>query len=580
MSERDEMREAVRAEYGVTVSSKLVDGRMKAAYDSLGEMPRVKKSGGKRVLKWAGGVAGGVAAAFLVLVGISTVNPALAAGIPGMESIVAFFRGGGRSMDPVITKGDLKEYVQPVTDAREQELQITETYYDGKTLVLGVSLTLPDAPEGYRVLRPNYRFSFASQGEELTPPWESEKHYWDMSRISEDTYAGTVTMDLADAVLPEEFELTIGVKALTAVDTKLMVKNNAGQYSEKTYSVEPDFAPFSCTVQKQEDLRKVYEVNETQNGCTLKSIVVTPALTEVNIACEETGVAMLPYGDDGKKLEGMSKYGGRSYEQQYFRVLPQDAEQVVVKFFRKENKHDPIAEFTVPVEGGYAEEPVETVWSGDDIPVVFDPPLPEEADADERDGVTVELGETFTVGGGIVGMQSGNVSLTFHNLRYYKNWRDAGIEERNMNLSAWGDSENQIFVLLDLTFETHDAIPSMNGEPEPMPNSAFSEDGTYWISSFVYPCSVESRPELGSILDGEIEYFSEHGNGFSDYYHFQMNANETKTVQIGFVVPVGHLEAGNFQLICESDDLHGSELRENGPYVSSGYSLVIPPYEP
>lgn len=582
MNEYDEMRESVRAEYGATVSSKLVDDRLKETYAHLGVMAKAEKRRGHRVLKWAGSLAGGLAAAFAVMVGVSTANPAFAASIPGMESIVSVLKGGPVSSD-LITKGAVDEFVQPVAAQEEKEFQITETYYDGKTLVLGLKLTLADAPEGYRQLMADFALTARADGKEISLPVEDFQTYdWRMTRRDESTFVGSLTLDTTKLDLPEAFDLTVKLGSLTAVDTKLMVlskDNKSYGYEEKTYEV--DFAPAesTCAVQADPDLQKVYAVNETQNGCTLKQVVSTPALTEIDIACEEDGIAMLAYDDEGKELTGMYKYGQESFETRYYTALKKDAKNVTVKFFRMEDRYNPVAEFVVPVEGGYAEETV-TRWDSDDTPVVYDPPLPEtDTNTRHRKGTEVaELGETFR---DPYALLSGSMDVTFDNLRVYGSYEDAGISAEDMNLNDRMqeelDSGFSKFVLLDITLQSHDAIGDINADEESNEETR-SEDCTYWISSYAYPCAVDTAlmDEESGYVGTEVNYFSEHSNGLTNYYHFVMNANETKTMQIGFVVPVSQLEAGNFQIAC---DLGGrADLTEEEMMTSwlgsSTYQLV------
>lgn len=561
MNERDEVREAVKTEFGVTVSTAQIDRRLQETYASLGEMPQAKKTNARRVLKWVGGGLGSAAAAFLVLLGVSAANPAFAANLPVMQSIISFFRGGsaGFYQDPVIMEGGIEPYVKTVADTAQQDsaVQVTETYCDGKTLVASVKVTLPQAKEEYRRLQAEFELTAGETP--ITDYWAGNYNSATslaMARVDDTSYVGSIVLDVEKLNLPETFTLHAVLNTLTAVDDKLMVLDPADEkdgssYRQKTYPLEWQPQTASTEVKNDPSLQKVYEVGKTQNGCTLEKITATPALTQIDVACDRDGVVMFAYGDDGKELTRMSKYGEESAEIRYYTALKKDASSVTVKFFDKNDKYNAIAEFTVPVEGGYAGAVTEISRRDDGVEVVYDPPLPEtDSNTRNQEGVEVtQLGETFTTDYSLL---SGTMDVTFHNLRVYRNWQEAGIADEDMNDTArWNErmlEQDYRFVLLDITVETKDAVPSINLD-ENYNESGEPGTGTYWISSFAMPALVDYKvgEETASYI-GEVEYFSDHSNGISDYYHFRMDSNEKKTMQVGYMVPVEQLRLGNFQL--------------------------------
>lgn len=596
-----ELREAVRAEFGGAQSSRLVDQRMREAYDMLEEQEMglpPKKRRLSRVMKILGGTMGGLAAAFLVLVGLSTANPALAASIPGMESIIGFFQGSRQ--DSLVAQGGIDQYVQPVaseTEAKaepQEGLQITETYFDGQVLVAGVQITLPDAPKEYRELMGDYELKFTADGKELAPTYQLTKNNWEtvFTRISEDTYVSTLTLYPADSDeasvdlgLPEEFTLSVGLESFHAIDPQMMVlaegsDPEAYDYVPKTYELEPP-EPFTLTVKKSEGLKKEYPVNETKNGCNLQQVTVTPAWTEIKFELDESlknsddPIMMVPYDSKGNELE--TTYGYGVYQRQRFRSPDKDETAVIVKFFYKNNAREPIAEFTVPVDGGYYQEKPISAWSEPEGEVVYDPPMPEDAFPDpyaDASFETIKLNDAVTVYGGRASdtmLESGSADVTFSNLRTYSDWQDAGIAEEDMNLSNDQEEhpENYAFVLLDVTYQCHDAVSHVVEDSQ----------NVFWINSFTIPRLVPdgtNRKKLsGMVAAEEISYFSEHGIGFSDYYHFSLEPNETKTIQMGFVLRKEDLEAGKLQLAIPSADLN-SPISDTLFYNTHYYLLDIP----
>lgn len=99
---------------------------------------------------------------------------------------------------------------------------------------------------------------------------------------------------------------------------------------------------------------------------------------------------------------------------------------MVVKFFAWEDRNNPVAEFTVPVEGGYRNPSEEFAWLDDGEPIVYDPPR------QERDAIQIKYSEAPTVGLGETlttteGVQSGSLDITVDNMRIYNSITDAGI---------------------------------------------------------------------------------------------------------------------------------------------------------
>lgn len=588
MNER-ELREAVRARYGQERPSGLVEEAMDRAYESLGQVPKRKESAGRRALRWAGGMAAACAAAFVVLVGVSVANPALAAGVPFLGDIVGFLRGG-RSHDAVVQEGAVGSYVQPVASGQalgDQQFQVKDAYFDGEVLLLTTQMDLNSAPEEYRVLQPAFELTFTADGKELSPAYNWRTGLTQqMSRASETSYVGTITLYLLDDVLPDSFELSVKVADLEALDTKHMVKSllGFGTYKEKTYSL-PSGQSFSCTVRRDDSLRKVYEVNETKNGCTLENVTVTPAMTEICLG-EDTGtdpetgnsVIMVAYDGDGKQLEIIGQVG--DYHHQFFRTLDKDETSVTVKFYPMDNQFDALAEFVVPVEGGWYEEKPQTPWEDDGTPVVYDPPREEESDWSQSGDSTrmVELGETFTIRQGGL-MTSGSVDAAFDNLRYYDSWRDAGIADEDMNLpgelkDGLVSEDGYTFVLLDLTLQAHDLTVRDSDEN--------GTKGNLWSADFGE--LTYRDPELRDLTKGEVicgegtAYCSEHGNGFTDYYHFFLEGDETKTLQMGYLVKTEELQAGRALVFGHSDDLSSPVPGLEGEaYWTQFHVLPIPP---
>lgn len=599
-----ELKQAVKAEYRANFSSPQVEEKLRQTYENLPDLPQQRKRPALRVLRTAGAALGSLAAAFMLLVGISAASPALAAAIPGMESIVSFLKGSGRG-DPLLQAGAIPQYAQPVASTTNEEspgLQITESYFDGQVLLLGTKLTLDDAPEGDLLLYPEYQVSFSDGEKKLSTDYETDYFSKTMERISGNTFAGTLTLypvetggDDVFLDLPDSFQITVGMKSLSAMDLCLMVpRDDAGDgpyypadYDNKRYTLETPEA-FTCSVSKDDSLKKVYPVHETKEGCTLDQITVTPAWTEVKLTLSEERenaadpVILRLYDGKGEKLTSVYEMGAyySSFARQRFQTPVKDETSLTVKLFLKSDARTPIAEFTVPIEGGFDRPGDARSVDGQVKELVYDPPCvevnPSDIPVDPSIAQQLELNKPITLKGGYQALEAGSIDMTLSNPRYYSDWREAGIADEDMNLPmAMQELDPQAmeeklddmsFVMLDVT---------LSADPETRQLSGLEN---YWITSFV-DCMVTPTDRLlqgmaaantpdaimVSLWSDEIQYFSEHGIGFSDYYHFYLDPGETKTVQVGFLVSTEELEAGHMQIFGSTSITNPYADQETSP---------------
>lgn len=599
-----ELKQAVKAEYRANFSSPQVEEKLRQTYENLPDLPQQRKRPALRVLRTAGAALGSLAAAFMLLVGISAASPALAAAIPGMESIVSFLKGSGRG-DPLLQAGAIPQYAQPVASTANEEspgLQITESYFDGQVLLLGTKLTLDDAPEGDLLLYPEYEVSFSDGKKELSTDYETDYFSNTMERISGNTFAGTLTLypvetggDDVFLDLPDSFQITVGMKSLSAMDLCLMVpRDDAGDgpyypndYDNKRYTLETPEA-FTCSVSKDDSLKKVYPVHETKEGCTLDQITVTPAWTEVKLTLSEERenaadpVILRLYDGKGEKLTSIYEMGAyySSFARQRFQTPVQDETSLTVKLFLKSDARTPIAEFTVPIEGGFDRPGDTRSVDGQVKELVYDPPCvevnPSDIPVDPSIAQKLELDQPVTLKGWYQTLEAGSIDMTLSNPRYYSDWREAGIADEDINLpwflkeldpQAWEEALTDItFVMLDVT---------LSADPEARQPSNFEN---YWITSFV-DCMATPTDRLLqgmaaahtpgastiSLWSDEIQYFSEHGVGFTDYYHFYLDPGETKTVQVGYLVSTEELEAGHLQIFGSTSVTNPYADQETSP---------------
>lgn len=538
------------------------------------------------LLKHLGAITGGLAAAFAILVGASMISPAFAAYIPGMESVIRFLKGKPYADGPV-ANGGMEPYLSPVEshftsniNEREEkkEFEITNTYFDGEALVLTTQIALPDAPEDARFLSPKFDLKFWENGKELTPDYESQSDNWVMERMNETTFVGAVMLynlfDGADSVeteleLPPEFSVAVTLESVFASNPQIQVLDEElNRYMPKTWELNIPVQTFSCSVNKDDSLRKVYPVNDTKNGFTLKQVTVSPAWTEIkNSINKEQSDGMeytvQVYDSQNNELKYL-EYGPLACMR--FRTPDKNETLLTVRFFDRADQNTPLAEFTVPIQGGYYEGDEDTKWFRQEE-IVYDPPLPEfETNTRKIPGVKVmELGETFTPNHKGL-LSSGSIEVTFENYRVYDDLGSAGIDVEK--LDDWNDplermesGENKL-VLADITLSAHNAVCPSN----------------YSIENFALAVPIDST---AGEFSGIPEYFSEYQGGYGQYRQFNLGENETKTMTVGFIVPANLIEENNLQLLCPSVDLlEYQEINGGVQHVTCyGYYVNLPPWD-
>lgn len=123
----------------------------------------------------------------------------------------------------------------------------------------------------------------------------------------------------------------------------------------------------------------------------------------------------------------------------------------------------------------------------------------------------------------------GNVKITFQGAEVYDDYTAAGISPEDLSSDYYSALDSFSVVVVQLTVENID-VQFTSDSPD--------ED---------FNISALTPAVLGGLTDSEvlstydnwyptIEYFSPHGTGDFDYYHFRISPGESLDVQIGFSV--------------------------------------------
>lgn len=142
--------------------------------------------------------------------------------------------------------------------------------------------------------------------------------------------------------------------------------------------------------------------------------------------------------------------------------------------------------------------------------------------AAQNGSIVIEIGPDKAVWG------EGSMTCTLHDFQVFDSPKDASVSEDEMyTLDAERYADQSIFLLMQADFQDQGYV-------------SHEADGTVNVSMF----TIESETPVEGV-DWSCSYpvyLSEAGTGPTNYYHAAVNEGETRTVTIGFYVPVKDAE--------------------------------------
>lgn len=143
-------------------------------------------------------------------------------------------------------------------------------------------------------------------------------------------------------------------------------------------------------------------------------------------------------------------------------------------------------------------------------------------DAAQSGSIVIEIGPDKAVWG------EGSMTCTLHGFQVFDSPEDASVSEDEMYMTdAERYADQSIFLLMQADFQDQGYV-------------SHEADGTVNVSMF----TIEPKTPVEGV-DWSCSYpvyLSEAGTGPTNYYHAAVNDGETRTVTIGFYVPVKDAE--------------------------------------
>lgn len=357
-------------------------------------MPAQKRSGAKRVWKTAAGTVSALAAAFVLLLGVNGLNPALAESLPLIGGIFRQINNTQGWLNLDATQSEVQRYAVPVEGVEVQvpageptekpmTMAVKEVYYDGEFLYAGLTMEIDSDAELYTFLHPGYDILINGDGmmgynEQGGRGYDTDgfalmSGSGDWQRGENGTYISQLAMRV-----PERYHESEQLNITLQFDGIAIEQEGPVSYANST--------PFdlSFTAERNGVQRKRIEGGLEVNGVKLISAAATPAGTVYTVDFSDRYVhpgnlgstaAHGPQFEDGCALGGMAGRvvpkmleNGMTRETCVFGGLQEKEDRkVVYTVYDKNGSHDYEAVFILDFQNGTAE-----IGTADDV-VEFTP---------------------------------------------------------------------------------------------------------------------------------------------------------------------------------------------------------------
>lgn len=525
---------------------------------------RVRPKRRRGPLRIAAKSCGALAASLAILFTVALVNPVFAESIPPLGEIIRFLKGDQSKMGaPAVVEqaGVIEENMQAVQPAEKAtKLSVVEAYCDKDTLVAALCVEPDEALEQYDIIYPDATAKI--NGKEI------QGFTCSLEKREDSSFVGVASADVSGLDLSGEFSLEVSMDQAVVVDNSTLVLDvfdkdtGACPYSDEELQemvnkmsnrermglgwtelreeIALPHLSFSGTVQVDEGLRRVYEVNRQENGCGVESVTVSPGATIMNVSTPEDTIYIVT--DNMGNTIRPSKLANDS---SVYNPLYKGTTALTFTFYNLNDRNTPAAVFQAPIEGGgYAD-----VWTPAPregityIPSL--PELPENWLNREPEDQVFRLGETILLDRKEEGIKQ---EFTFSNMQVYDSPQAAGIDTSELSpmyQDGGPDVSGSKFITLDLNVKNLEGTANgvdMTGYGWPDPK---------------YPGLMHHEN-----VPGDYAYFSDAGQGMKNYGFAQIPDMTEYNGKVGFYWNEEDLKAGNLQLTLTVPDY---ESRSNVP---------------
>lgn len=357
------------------------------------------------------------------------------------------------------------------------------------------------------------------------------------SLIEDGNYYGTYSHHVSDLKITDTTKLYIKFFDLEGRDyyTQVLSNDTAGKsisgYEPKITEQINEIYEFQCDITPNTSIKKNYPLNKTKDGITLESIDVSPFRTTINIKNmpEDNNHSIRLKDNNGNEYspilnaEEKLLWDGSGWE-----APLKDAKSITIEIFRLDKDNFPTeTTFTVPIEKGYREK--YNVEYDNTKEITYIPPIDEIEAQNEKQ--LDKIRESILENGEIL-----ELNEKLYSNEYDINIAVTGSEIVNdfskYELTDTGKSEleyikescNEELALYLVDYE----ISNPSNAPK-----------TFYFTGFELYDEKLNNSQLCSI---EPTYVSVIDHGGKDGYQYDIEANETRHITIGFIVSKGTAE--------------------------------------
>ena len=344
-------------------------------------LPAKKRSGAKRVGKTALGTVSALAAAFVLLLGLNGLNPALAESLPFLGGIFRQINNTQGWLNLDATQSAVQRYAMPIEGAEVQvpagnseekpmTMAVKEAYFDGEFLYAGLTMDIDSNATLYTFIHPGY--DILINGDGMMGYNEQGGRGYDTDGFAlmsgsgdwQHTEDGTYISQLAMRV-PERYH------ELEQLDVTLQYSGiGIEQKGPVTYANSTPFE-LRFTAERNEVQSRKIEGGLEVNGVKFVSAVATPAGTVYTVDFSDRYVhpdylganaADGPQFEDGCALGALGRVVPKTLENSMTRetkiyggLQENESRKVVYTVFDKNGSHEYEAVFILDFQNGTAE---------------------------------------------------------------------------------------------------------------------------------------------------------------------------------------------------------------------------------
>lgn len=492
---------------------------------------------------------GAIAACAAVLAGVTV--PAVWEYAPSIKSAFGMAEVETDSIVPT-EEGIAKENILALEDKRWEDsqcadIEIQNVYCDESQLAVYLALT-PKDEQLKNLTGVQAKCTVKIDGKDVVE--ETEELYIGFTADVDGNYYTRLYYSFLD--IREDSELQIHIYDIQGVNGLVQnwVPNDdmSGTYVPETTEVLSGDYKFERKLTPDPGNNRTYEVNETQNGITLESVVVTPFDTTVHISGFDYSVQSIQdyvvKDQEGNVLDCyglLSDDDGETFNGAVYNTPLKTATALYVEVFGTDQYDLPVGcEFKVPIEKGFDEKYIVEPDFGEPT---LNPPLEEieseyeivlqeqydeamEKAVHEPVGTTIPLlNDNFLMNVKITGSEVGEISdyeVDPEKLQWYE--EKCGTTDDAKMLLVTYEVENTVNVEKDAYFCGFEMV------------SKNLRAGSEW-----------------TVIPSDPEYISYTENGGKSLYKYTFAPYETKTITYGYIVPESEVETGYCAFAVENE---------------------------